>query len=731
MDVIRENRLLASILGGLVVMSLLVFLLNGGDSSGPSVPASESSDPTADLTPTTQGVLDRLFAPRAAADEAFARPNVRTLECGTLLPNDATREALGGPKSWGQTALAEDCFIQSNESSATLQIAPGSPDDFSPGAQIFGVTGVPVTGVGDLALWFGGPDAEGGGTTGALVVAAESELGALVFRIAVGRPDLDGDAQLEIAKTLALAALPRFPGVAAAAEPEPEPVEVPVITIEHDPVERSNESYVENLLAREADGEWTRGEGLVATLRLFAGELDADEVLRGDAVVGQTGTGIVRLATAYLDTGGADGEAAIVTEIERLFAALFPPPPPDADDAATRTPRGNTTSPISFRASQTPDCYVPFATYEEVCFLKSPFDQALFGDKYTLWAPDLPNQVVWAGWVIGDTTIPEAIVKSAIMLERLTGDMPVVETWLTPNKATGLSYRPGYCRIYFGSELQDFSKAGVALAKQVIAAEISRCYIFENLATGNIREAEWWEDGIAFYLSDVVYPNASWELYRGWPAELTKWEFSLSLPERTLINMPFFEYLDTRLGLQGTVDVAKQISSSGLESVPAIDDYWHEYVKSLTAGIIFDQSGVHAYEPRSARYELAEATTILAQPPAFGQERIHLTVANGMHACLEYEDEGNLDMLVSWRPGAPRIGEDWSMDLPASLSDEAVFVITNTQPDSRFYVNVTEVRDDDKCGEEEEPDEVPIPEPPCGDCPGTSFYSNWKIPGLN
>ena len=42
-----------------------------------------------------------------------------------------------------------------------------------------------------------------------------------------------------------------------------------------EPLDRSNISFVDNLLVKVEAAEWTLGEGLVATLQLMAGEIDA------------------------------------------------------------------------------------------------------------------------------------------------------------------------------------------------------------------------------------------------------------------------------------------------------------------------------------------------------------------------------------------------------------------------------------------------------------------------
>ena len=176
-----------------------------------------------------------------------------------------------------------------NDGDFSVEILPGDPGDFEPGASVIGVSGEPVSGVGDEALWFGGADAEGGGTIGALSVRQDTSVGALNFRIFLGRPDLDSAAQLEIAKNVALSALPRFPGVEA--------------------------GYVDNLLVKEEVGEWTRGEGLVATLGLFAGEVDAARVLRHPELGDFAGNGVIGMAREYLEDG-SDTEAKLEIELD-------------------------------------------------------------------------------------------------------------------------------------------------------------------------------------------------------------------------------------------------------------------------------------------------------------------------------------------------------------------------------------------------------------------------------
>jgi hypothetical protein len=85
------------------------------------------------------------------------------------------------------------------------------------------------------------------------------------------------------------------------------------------PFDRSNISFVDNLLAKVEDGEWTLGEGLVATLQLFEGERDTDSVLRHPELLDYEGTGIIAMAYEYLEDGPDDGAKEEINGLLRLL----------------------------------------------------------------------------------------------------------------------------------------------------------------------------------------------------------------------------------------------------------------------------------------------------------------------------------------------------------------------------------------------------------------------------
>ena len=482
-----------------------------------------------------------------------------------------------------------------------------------------GVSGQAVAEVGDAAAWFSGE-------TSTLSVGAEGSFGVLIFRVTVSRPDLDDGERQEAAKALALAALPRFPGIEVEAPPPPEPV---LITVEHEPVDRSNQGFVENLLAREADGEWTRGEGLVATLRYFAGEVQAAEVLRHSELLDDSGTGVVHMARAYLETDGDSEDAAV---IERLLDVLLVNDPRGATGTEGDSAAGRRRRTAAYRASQEgDDCFAPYPEYGDPCFESAPVSFPQFGEKYILWFPDIEDGEEWEGWVKGDSTIQNAMIASATQLESMSGGMPDVAVWLSPfNGGSTVVVDAGLCAIQLNKGAQALRDQNPEFLQQAIASALARCYIVWNFGLSGGGVLDWWEPGAEWYLSDVIYPNASMEvLVLKIPGTLAGEELGSALTDRSLTSMTFFEYLDAARGLEGTMAAVQTIAESGPDDVSGIEDLLHEYTKALTDGVIVDQGGAHAYGPPSEFTPLRKGTTISAEPPPFGVARIRVSVEGG------------------------------------------------------------------------------------------------------
>ena len=321
-------------------------------------------------------------------------------------------------------------------------------------------------------------------------------------------------------------------------------------------------------------------------------------------------------------------------------------------------------------------------------------------------------------------SLRDAIRKSAIQFEGMSGDMPRVEVWLAPFEGHSWVTLDGdLCTIQLNKGAQALRDQDPALLQQGVAATIARCYIDWNLGL-----SEQWESPLSWYLSDVIYPNASMEVaVLGIPTALQSEELSSTLLSRSLTNMPFFEFLDAAVGLEGTMTAVETIAESDLASVSGIDDHLHEYNKALTDGVIIDRGGAHGYGPPSDFTELAEGTTITANPQPFGVERIRVNVGGGDYACLEYPDAGNLDIVASWREGSPGQGGSWTTSLPSSVQGQSVFLLTTTEPGGQFRVKVTDTDEEAGCPEEEPTGGGGTPGEPCGFCDPTEYFWNWVI----
>ena len=652
METIRNNRVTAGIIGGAAVLILLAVLLSGGGTDEPEFDAGafnpfSTSTPSASAAPTTP--------------EEFPLTEVPQLNCGPVLTIEEEEEGLGlndrpfGEGGKFEFSRNETCTIQlASDDRFFVQVTPGTPADFEPGIERLGVTGQLVEGIGDRTIWFGGPDSSDGGRAGVLSVAENTPLGLLIFRIVLGRPDLDEAAQLKVATTLALAALPRFPGVEAPPPPEPN-----VLSPEHAPVDQSNQSYVTNLLAREADGEWTRGEGLVATLRYIAGELEASEVLRAGMVLAEFDRGIIRAASDYSDSMPGSTDAA---EIERLLALLIPRDPRANSAQALRGSDMARSLAINRSSAQEPECQSIWPDHGDPCIVS---DSPVGGDeslqsKYLLWFPVLEEGEEWVGWVKGESTIGNAMFQSIEFFEGLSGKMPPVSVWLTPFQ--GGSYIVGEggegdaCNVMLASGAQGLRDQDPALLQQAIAFSFASCYIIENFGDQDI--SSWWADGLGWYLSDVVFPDASLEIeLLHVPSTLAGEELGTTILERTITNMAFFEWMDAASDVEGVLSTAATINTSGLDAVANVADLLHDFEKALSDGVIVDQGGAHEFTPGADSYILAKGDKVEAKPQPFGVVRVEVLVPSGMFACVKYDSKG--EVKASYRTGSAGSGGGW------------------------------------------------------------------------
>jgi hypothetical protein len=156
--------------------------------AGESPTATSGASPTLAVTPPDIGSFCDLVTPEEA-DVALGE-FVTGFPCGTLN---------------GQWQA---------DSGIYLRLEPGSAEDLEAGAEMEGVSGEPVTGIGDEAAWFFGVqgpshhfDSDETVSLGVLTLRQ----GEVYLRVMLNLPAVDSAAQREIAKGVAATAITRLP----------------------------------------------------------------------------------------------------------------------------------------------------------------------------------------------------------------------------------------------------------------------------------------------------------------------------------------------------------------------------------------------------------------------------------------------------------------------------------------------------------------------------------------
>jgi hypothetical protein len=624
--------------------------------------------------------------------------DIPKLDCSTLLTIDDIDEALAYERDTVDFEKGEVCrtYIYSDER-VFVQIEPGWPADFFPATELVGVYGEPVSGVGDDARWFFGTGSAGG-PVGVLSVRQVIWLGVLYFRIAVGRPDLNTAEMLDLVKGLALNALPRFLGVGE---------EPPTVIPPPEPGDTSSRGYAENLLEKEADGEWTRGEGLVATLRLFAGEVDPDEVLRHPDMIDLFGSGIIRMAQEYLESCG--GDPAAKSEIERLLAVVMQPPPESETEGASEPFELDTPERLMTQQEpellQLPEDCEKYYYEEDNCWRSWDIDPDVHGEgTYRLMGPYFPT----VGWTNDHVemflramtkTIDELISLNDLVQEHNIIPPPITIRMINMRQYdTVVGSKRTY--IYAGTYFQEIAARNEDHAEQLVAYLIAYATLKTRFPWAGIFADDAWVLAGSMFLSDVVYPDAQMEQeFLHWTDYLREDETSRSMLDYDHANWAFLEHI---FDISIVLDLLKT-PVNGIGGFPYIKDYIHGYAKKLTTFEIPDMGSPHSYWPPTQYVWLSNRGNHPFPIRAYRPLRVEFSVDGGDYACVSFPTPPKMTPpQVSWSYGI--VGDDllWNQDLPAILYDNAVFIVTSTEH-TQFDIKVLDfVEDPEDCQEEDD-----------------------------
>jgi hypothetical protein len=477
---------------------------------------------------------------------------------------------------------------------------------------------------------------------------------------------------------------------------------------------------VQNLAAREADGEWTYEEGLIATLRLLTGEADAREVLRDPALL-DFSTEIISRSREYLEAGA---DADVRAEIASLLETLVQPPPSNDADAGTgaRAPDGSvqrTALSLTQQPEQEKDCDPYYDT--EVCWSGVDIDPQRYGGIYRLRGP----QSGW-GWTPEHVNLIErAMITTIGTLHDLGIPPPPTDLLMTPQPGIGgIDRTLDTCLPMVGVGFQAIAARSEKQAEQAVAALLAECSLeFDRFPEGSLAHEAWTIAG-TWFLSDLVYPDADLEEFWGLPAELAELELTTPMLDYGEHNWAFLEEVQS-------VDVVLSLLSTSAEELaafPGIDALVHRYARGLTEGRVADLGGAHAYRSPTRHESLTAPGRVIAIISAFQPVRVEASVEGGDYACVSYSQSGS--PRASWSPGPSGAASSWSDRLPDVIDGVSVFVAT-ALTDSQLTIEVVRFVDDpDDCDDPVPPDSrLPDSGDGCGSLCGPSgfFWHEIKI----
>lgn len=468
----------------------------------------------------------------------------------------------------------------------------------------------------------------------------------------------------------------------------------------------SGEGFVENLLAKVDDGEWTLGEGLVATLRAVVGETDTSAVLRHPDLLNDEATGIVAMALAYVRDGEDDGAKS---ELARLLDLIvFSNDQLDAMAGEELAP-----TPIAFAPKTAEeDCAKLYAGLDlapgvSICLEKSSV--SIGGKTYGIYvpAPGLPQ----GGWTEDRYDETLDMINEVVPVYNGLGEMPNTNIVfsVSSNPSAGAYANqtdPDHCIITAFTGIKDLSTGDF---KQFLAHEMAHCFQAKTFTAQNqvpYEVVKWREEGLADHLSNVAYPENGLEWgpgpeHRHALNALAFYELSTTLFDRSYTNFLFFQYLASRLSDPGVVALVKTLPTSGgksdqiagLASYPGMRDIHHEFARALTDREVIDTSGIPVPYPinqfNQPEVTLTDGRMVELFEP-FGVSRMLLTTEADHLATVSFMPEGAVDDSAR-TPSA----EEWSSfpdEVPDSCAD-VIAVVTTTDANASFEIEVTELQE--------------------------------------
>jgi hypothetical protein len=489
--------------------------------------------------------------------------------------------------------------------------------------------------------------------------------------------------------------------------------------------------YVNSIEAGVAAGQWTYEQGLIETLKVLTGE-STSLSLPPELLPQETeGTGVIRLARDYL-ASGQDLQAK--QEITRLLGILIPSIESLQEYAV---PESQTSAKppglASIQHDQT-DCADLWEAgfpkgQDTVCFLYAQ-QMAKAGTLTRVYYP--------ADWVPGDPRrdYSPLALKAAIKaldtyaaLGTVGSSVNIVFSLLPAADPTTLaetedatSGKSCLVIIFPSAITMDQGKSNQPVPngafQQTLAHELAHCFQGWNFFPKgwdfstqgwNWKVNDWWGEGTAEYLSNLVYPTVNYE-WR-WNSAFDSLSGSYSTLSLDYENFIFFQELANRDGTSGIIDLMKLLpvadslaaQTTALAGYTNVDGLYHQFAQDYLDGKVKDTSG--AMIPAKPQFQLDEQLTVEDSgslhliSPAFTLSKYRVTFQKGTLYSITATQTGAAGQVSARNLPGSSVWAAIPAQVPASCQDGSLIIaLTTAVPGAGPLVDDLAVGAGDKIG---------------------------------
>lgn len=443
---------------------------------------------------------------------------------------------------------------------------------------------------------------------------------------------------------------------------------------------------VEVMLSQLESGDLELSEGVLALLGIMAGEQVEAGYLQGleGGVQFKSGWGLSLLAyQLYQDTDDPE----LRGELERLHRRLAPPRQALRRYAELAEEVQSSEAGRFSRLNKQIECSQIWAEGFPESDGPAPtclrYQQFIVGlNTYDVYYPiEMEQQLASQGYL--DAAIQALAETHAVYSQYF--ELGSIDLVFSPIEATdiggpvgGSAFVPSLEAAELGDKACPITMVAgsldesVAVFKQIVAHEVFHCAHIWRKGFSGYTETSWYNEGLANYFSNVVYPdaNAEWDAVHKFHGA----SIYSSIFEMTYENTVFFQYLGNRFGDTWLVEFMDNLPASdrsamlahvsGLES---IDEIFHEFGQSYMQGEIADSGGgplpgmalippeTNIFLPSDGDYQLE------AKP--FHIARAHVLIEPEMRLELSIAREGERAM-----EGSRRQGQDEWLPFPNPVS---------------------------------------------------------------